>query len=78
MNTIIQSRAPSTRRLYMSKWSVFNRWCTAKSVSIHRHVGSRKYCASFKSYWTRAGPPPRSKSMSRPFQRSLFQSRAAH
>ena len=32
MNTIIQSRAPSTRRLYTSKWSVFNKWCTARGL----------------------------------------------
>ncbi|XDV46682.1 hypothetical protein PO909_014524 [Leuciscus waleckii] len=30
VNTITQSRAPSTRRLYASKWSVFASWCSAK------------------------------------------------
>ena len=31
-NTIIQARAPSTRRLYASKWSVFSKWCTVKHL----------------------------------------------
>ncbi|CAM4625515.1 unnamed protein product [Leuciscus chuanchicus] len=33
INTITQARAPSTRRLYASKWSVFSGWCTARSIS---------------------------------------------
>ena len=33
INTITQARAPSTRRLYASKWSVFSGWCTARSLS---------------------------------------------
>ncbi|XDV44991.1 hypothetical protein PO909_013179 [Leuciscus waleckii] len=33
LNTITQARAPSTRRLYASKWSVFSSWCTARGVS---------------------------------------------
>ncbi|CAM4558503.1 unnamed protein product [Leuciscus chuanchicus] len=33
LNTITQARAPSTRRLYSSKWSVFSGWCTARGVS---------------------------------------------
>ncbi|XDV44792.1 hypothetical protein PO909_013031 [Leuciscus waleckii] len=33
LNTITQARAPSTRRLYSSKWSVFSSWCTARGVS---------------------------------------------
>lgn len=33
LNTIIQARAPSTRRLYSSKWSVFSSWCTARGIS---------------------------------------------
>ncbi|XDV25396.1 hypothetical protein PO909_029318 [Leuciscus waleckii] len=33
VNTITQSRAPSTRRLYASKWSVFNKWCTGKNFN---------------------------------------------
>ena len=33
VNTIAQSRAPSTRRLYASKWSVFNKWCAEKSLN---------------------------------------------
>ena len=32
VNTITQSRAPSTRRLYASKWSVFTKWCTDKNL----------------------------------------------
>ena len=32
MNTITQSRAPSTRRLYASKWSVFSKWCATKNL----------------------------------------------
>ena len=32
MNTITQSRAPSTRRLYASKWSVFSKWCTDRDL----------------------------------------------
>ncbi len=28
LNTISQARAPSTRRLYALKWSVFSAWCT--------------------------------------------------
>ncbi|CAM4284410.1 unnamed protein product [Leuciscus chuanchicus] len=33
LNTITQARAPSTRRLYSSKWSVFSSWCTARGMS---------------------------------------------
>ncbi|CAM4733894.1 unnamed protein product [Leuciscus chuanchicus] len=33
LNTITQARAPSTRRLYSSKWSVFSDWCTARGIS---------------------------------------------
>ena len=33
LNTITQARAPSTRRLYASKWSVFSSWCTARGLS---------------------------------------------
>ncbi|CAM4659841.1 unnamed protein product [Leuciscus chuanchicus] len=33
LNTITQARAPSTRHLYASKWSVFSSWCTARGVS---------------------------------------------
>ncbi|CAM4725520.1 unnamed protein product [Leuciscus chuanchicus] len=33
LNTITQARAPSTRRLYSSKWSVFSGWCTARGVT---------------------------------------------
>ncbi|XDV54920.1 hypothetical protein PO909_023109 [Leuciscus waleckii] len=33
VNTITQSRAPSTRRLYASKWSVFHKWCTGKNLN---------------------------------------------
>ncbi|CAM4721730.1 unnamed protein product [Leuciscus chuanchicus] len=33
LNTITQARAPSTRRLYSSKWSVFSSWSTARGVS---------------------------------------------
>ncbi|XDV35989.1 hypothetical protein PO909_005843 [Leuciscus waleckii] len=33
LNTIRQARAPSTRRLYSSKWSVFTSWCTARDTS---------------------------------------------
>ena len=29
LNTITQARAPSTRRLYASKWSVLAEWCSA-------------------------------------------------
>ncbi|CAM4555573.1 unnamed protein product [Leuciscus chuanchicus] len=32
INTITQSRAPSTRRLYTSKWSVFTKWCATRSL----------------------------------------------
>lgn len=30
LNTISEARAPSTRRLYALKWSVFSAWCTAR------------------------------------------------
>ncbi|XP_050967151.1 uncharacterized protein LOC127166107 [Labeo rohita] len=30
VNTLIQARAPSTRRLYDSKWRVFVNWCSAR------------------------------------------------
>ncbi|XDV20625.1 hypothetical protein PO909_025925 [Leuciscus waleckii] len=33
LNTITQARAPSTRRLYASKWSVFAEWCSAHDVN---------------------------------------------
>ena len=33
LNTITQARAPSTRRLYASKWSVFSSWCAARGLS---------------------------------------------
>ncbi|XDV26198.1 hypothetical protein PO909_029965, partial [Leuciscus waleckii] len=33
LNTITQARAPSTRWLYSSKWSVFTSWCTARGTS---------------------------------------------
>jgi len=33
LNTIAQARAPSTRRLYSSKWSVFSAWCQAQGFS---------------------------------------------
>ncbi len=32
LNTISQARAPSTRRLYAVKWSVFSAWCTTRSA----------------------------------------------
>ncbi len=32
LNTISQARAPSTRRLYALKWSVFSVWCTTHSA----------------------------------------------
>ncbi|CAM4548218.1 unnamed protein product [Leuciscus chuanchicus] len=32
LNMITQARAPSTRRLYSSKWSVFTSWCTASGT----------------------------------------------
>ena len=32
MNTITQSRAPSTRRLCASKWSVFSKWCATQNL----------------------------------------------
>ncbi len=32
LNTISQPRAPSTRRLYSLKWSVFSTWCTTRGV----------------------------------------------
>ncbi len=32
LNTISQSRAPSTRRLYALKWSVFSTWCTTRGA----------------------------------------------
>ncbi len=32
LNTISQARAPSTRRLYALKWSVFSAWCTTRSA----------------------------------------------
>ncbi|CAM4648922.1 unnamed protein product [Leuciscus chuanchicus] len=36
LNTITQARAPSTRRLYSSKWSVFTSWCTASGTPPSR------------------------------------------
>ncbi len=30
-NTILEARAPSTRRLYALKWSVFSDWCSARN-----------------------------------------------
>ncbi len=30
-NTILEARAPSTRRLYTLKWSVFSDWCSART-----------------------------------------------
>ncbi len=30
-NTILEARAPSTRRLYALKWSVFSDWCSART-----------------------------------------------
>ncbi|XDV41931.1 hypothetical protein PO909_010705 [Leuciscus waleckii] len=33
LNTITQARAPSTRRLYASKWSVFAEWCSAHDLN---------------------------------------------
>ncbi len=30
-NTILEARAPSTRRLYALKWSVFSNWCSARN-----------------------------------------------
>ncbi|CAM4728577.1 unnamed protein product [Leuciscus chuanchicus] len=44
VNTITQSRAPSTRRLYASKWSVFNKWCTAKGLDPQACGVSRVLC----------------------------------
>ena len=32
LNTIKEARAPSTRRLYLSKWSVFSSWCLARDL----------------------------------------------
>lgn len=32
LDTINESRAPSTRRLYSLKWSVFSAWCSARSA----------------------------------------------
>ncbi len=32
LNTISQARAPSTRRLYALKWSVFSAWCTNRGA----------------------------------------------
>ncbi|KAL0204017.1 hypothetical protein M9458_002035, partial [Cirrhinus mrigala] len=31
LNTISEARAPSTRRLYALKWSVFSAWCSTRS-----------------------------------------------
>ncbi len=34
LNTISQVRAPSTRRLYALKWSVFSAWCTTHGADL--------------------------------------------
>ncbi|CAM4665764.1 unnamed protein product [Leuciscus chuanchicus] len=36
LNTITQARAPSTRWLYASKWSVFSGWCSARNTDPQR------------------------------------------
>ncbi|XDV27979.1 hypothetical protein PO909_031413 [Leuciscus waleckii] len=36
LSTITQARAPSTRRLYASKWSVFSGWCSARNLDPQR------------------------------------------
>ncbi len=33
-NTISQARAPSTRRLYALKWSIFATWCSTRSTEL--------------------------------------------
>ncbi len=33
-NTISQARAPSTRRLYTLKWSVFSAWCSTRGTDL--------------------------------------------
>ncbi|XDV44795.1 hypothetical protein PO909_013034 [Leuciscus waleckii] len=35
LNTIMEARAPSTRRLYHLKWSVFSSWCLARNLDPH-------------------------------------------
>ena len=35
LNTILEARAPSTRRLYHLKWSVFSSWCQARNLDPH-------------------------------------------
>ncbi len=34
LKTISQARAPSTRRLYSLKWSVFSTWCTTRGPEV--------------------------------------------
>lgn len=33
LNTLTEARAPSTRRLYAQKWSIFSDWCTTKDLN---------------------------------------------
>ncbi|KAI2655719.1 Transposon Ty3-G Gag-Pol polyprotein [Labeo rohita] len=42
LNTISQARAPSTRRLYAFKWSVFSTWCSTQLLDKGRSPSTLK------------------------------------
>ncbi len=58
LNTMAQARAPSTRRLYALKWSIFSAWCSPPMCQWFFH-----FC---RGSWINSVPHPPSKFMRQP------------
>ncbi len=60
LNTMVEARAPSTRRLYALKWSIFSAWCQNRDLDR-----SPPMCQWFfhfcRRYWINSVPHPPSK-----------------